>query len=288
MNKNTTLLSVCIGFLLTACSTSVPPDGKRVAVAEADGIYLYQDEVEAATPTRLSGKDSIDFVKAYIRSWGEDALFYKAAESNIADDEFVQKAVEDYRQNLIINLYQDRLVRERLGKEISDSLIRSYYDREKELFVADYPLMKGLFIKVAKGNAALPKLRKQMKLAHKDDRDRIERFSLSGAVDYKYFCDTWTAVAEIAVSMPTDADNKILNSKPGSILEMGDERYVCLLRVDSILREGDILPMAVAQEEIKEAIYNERKAEFISTVRKDLLRRAEKKGRFKIFAPSEE
>ena len=96
----------------------------------------------------MSKDDSLLFAEHYIRNWVEDILLYEKAQSNIPDNGEIEKLVENYRKALIMHTYQQALIHQRLSNEISEGELTDYYEKNKELFRLERPLMQGLFIKV--------------------------------------------------------------------------------------------------------------------------------------------
>ena len=68
-------------------------------------------------------------------------------ESNIPDDDEVNTLVENYRKALIVHTYQQKLIEQRLSEEITEEEMKTYYENNKNLYVVDRSLVKGLFVK---------------------------------------------------------------------------------------------------------------------------------------------
>lgn len=140
----TLLLSL---FLFASCGGERDHKGKTPLV-EVEGDVLFKEDLLMLLPKNLSKEDSLLFVERYIREWAEGILLYNKAKGNIPDNEKIDRLVENYRKALIIHTYQQELIEQKLSKEITEEDMRDYYQKNKELFVVDRPLVKGLFIKV--------------------------------------------------------------------------------------------------------------------------------------------
>lgn len=275
---------ILIAVLLTfACSSKVDHHGKT-PIASVGDVYLYKEDVAALVPMGFSYKDSVDFLNDYIKIWAEDMLFYNMAKSNISNTSSIDELVENYRRNLIINEYQERLVREKMEVSISEDTIRKYYDADRNMYILNHPIVKGVFIKVAVGNHELNRVRKFMRMKADGDRDKLERFTLRGAADYMYFRDEWIDLEDVWQKMPKTADISAIKGDD-SMFESKDSAFVYLLHVDSFIPRGGNTPYEIAYNDIKEVIYNEKKAAYIKNVREDLFNRAVENGKFRIIKP---
>ena len=134
-------------FFCAACTDSHDHRGKTPLV-EVNGNFLYKEDLQSVLPAGLSKDDSLLFAERYIRDWAEDLLLYEKAQNNIPDNEEIEKLVGNYRRALIMHTYQQELIGQRLSNEIPEQELAEYYEKNKELFKLDRPLVKGLFIKV--------------------------------------------------------------------------------------------------------------------------------------------
>lgn len=278
MRKFFYMIIVC---LFVACGDDVNHKGKTPVAFVGDN-YLYLEDIKNVIPLQLSGKDSIEFVDDYIRKWAEDIVFYNMAKSNIANEKDIDEYVENYRRSLIINGYQERLVREKLDVCVSDEEIMAYYNRDKSIFLLDKPLVKGVYIKVPVNNRDLRTVRKRMNFRHEEDRDWLENFTLRGAADYLYFMDNWEELSETSQRLPQQIDIKSFTDIK-HLYEFRDSAYVYMLYVDSLIRKGDYMPFELAYNDIREVIYNERKATYIKEIRKELYEKAVDNNKIKIL-----
>ena len=143
-------LTFCgLGLLLLclACSPSYDHKGKTPLV-EVDGRFLYREDLLAVQPAGLSSDDSLLFAEDYVRNWVEEVLLYDKAEENIPDNAEVERLVANYRKSLILHIYQQALIRQKLSAQVTEEEVEAYYRDNNHLFKVDRPLIKGLYIKV--------------------------------------------------------------------------------------------------------------------------------------------
>lgn len=263
-----------IAAAMTGCGQEHNHKGKTPLV-EVSGEFLYKEDFQAALPLNISKDDSVLFAEHYIRNWIEDALLFDKAEGNIPDNDKISKLVENYRRALIMHTYQEELVNQKLANDISEEEINAYYEKNKELFRLDNPLVKGLFIKVPLSSPDLGNVRVWYRKNNQDVIEKLEKYSLRNAVSYDYFYDRWTSVPDVAAKIPLkvlDTDANYLDKNRN--VEVKDTAFCYFLHIEDFLGKDKQKPLDFARDEIKEILINLKRVEFINKVKEDLYQRA--------------
>ena len=263
-----------IAAAMTGCGQEHNHKGKTPLV-EVSGEFLYKEDLQAALTLNISKDDSVLFAERYIRSWIEDALLFDKAEGNIPDNDKISKLVENYRRALIMHTYQEELVNQKLANDISEEEINAYYEKNKELFRLDNPLVKGLFIKVPLSSPDLGNVRVWYRKNNQDVIEKLEKYSLRNAVSYDYFYDRWTSVPDVAAKIPLkvlDTDANYLDKNRN--VEVKDTAFCYFLHIEDFLGKDKQKPLDFARDEIKEILINLKRVEFINKVKEDLYQRA--------------
>ena len=263
-----------IAAAMTGCGQEHNHKGKTPLV-EVSGEFLYKEDLQAALPLNISKDDSVLFAEHYIRNWIEDALLFDKAEGNIPDNDKISKLVENYRRALIMHTYQEELVNQKLANDISEEVINAYYEKNKELFRLDNPLVKGLFIKVPLSSPDLGNVRVWYRKNNQDVIEKLEKYSLRNAVSYDYFYDRWTSVPDVAAKIPLkvlDTDANYLDKNRN--VEVKDTAFCYFLHIEDFLGKDKQKPLDFARDEIKEILINLKRVEFINKVKEDLYQRA--------------
>ena len=263
-----------IAAAMTGCGQEHNHKGKTPLV-EVSGEFLYKEDLQAALPLNISKDDSVLFAEHYIRNWIEDALLFDKAEGNIHDNDKISKLVENYRRALIMHTYQEELVNQKLANDISEEEINAYYEKNKELFRLDNPLVKGLFIKVPLSSPDLGNVRVWYRKNNQDVIEKLEKYSLRNAVSYDYFYDRWTSVPDVAAKIPLkvlDTDANYLDKNRN--VEVKDTAFCYFLHIEDFLGKDKQKPLDFARDEIKEILINLKRVEFINKVKEDLYQRA--------------
>ena len=259
-----------------ACKEQRDHKGKTPLV-EVDGNFLYKEDLMSVLPVGLSKDDSILFTEHYIRSWAEEILLYEKAANNIPDNVDVDKLVENYRKALIMHTYQQELISQKLSGEIPEQEIADYYEKNKELFKLDRPLMKGLFIKVPLTAPQLGNVRKWYKTETQDAVEHLEKYSLQNAVKYEYFYDKWVRVADVLDMIPLKAESPEAYMDKNRHIELKDTAFYYFLNISDFRVAGEQEPYEFAQSKVKDMLVNIKRVDFMKQVKDDLYERAVKR-----------
>lgn len=280
---STYIIILCALNGLWSCNQEHDHKGKTPLV-EVAGKFLYEEDLRLALPLNLTKDDSVLFAEHYIKTWIEDALLFDKAEGNIPDNEKIATLVDNYRKSLIMHVYQEELVNQRLAAEISETEISAYYEENKALFVLDEPVVKGLFIKVPLQSQDLANVRRWYKRNSQDAIENLEKYSLRHAVTYDYFYDQWKAVKDLASIIPSkELKNNDAYLDKNRNVELKDTAYHYFLHIEEFLNEGKVKPLDFAREEIKDILINTKRVKFIENIKDELYQDASDENRINYF-----
>ena len=240
-------------MLCLACSPSYDHKGKTPLV-EVDGHFLYREDLLAVQPAGLPPDDSLLFADDYVRNWVEEVLLYGKAEENIPDNAEVERLVANYRKSLILHIYQQALIRQKLSAQVTEEEVEAYYRDNIHLFKVDRPLIKGLYIKVPLGSPHLSDVRRWYR---SDSHDAVE-----------------LPAADVLGQLPEggrEAEPALAQKRP---VELADTAFHYFLNVTDYRAVGEEEPYEVARAHARELLLNIRQVEFMRGVKDDLYRRA--------------
>lgn len=275
-------------LLLQSCTETVDHRGKTPLV-QVGNNFLYREDVMLAIPSGIPEKDSTEMADKFIRNWIDDMLLFVKAEGNIPDNAKIDELVKSYRMELITHTYLEQIVSQEVENNISEGEIEDFYNKNKNVFLASEPYVKGLFIKVPKSASGISKVRQWYKDKSELSIDRLEKYGLRNAVDYEYFYDRWRPLNEILLRLPLKEDEKEkVYLKRDKNLELSDSAFYYFLHMDEFLGEGEILPLEYAGKEVREMLMNTKRVEFISKMKDDLYNEASENNDIKYFNNSNE
>jgi len=268
-------------LLVGACGKPQYDHKGRTPLVELDGNFLYQEDLAAVQPVGQSKDDSLLFAEHYIRNWAEDILLYEKAQNNIPDNAEIEQLVKNYRKALIMHVYQQSLIQEKLAEEITEADLQTYYDTNKDVFKAEAPLMKGLFIKVPLTSPGIGRVRQWYKDERQSAVEHLEKYSLQNAVKYEYFYDKWIPASEILSLMPLREEKVDAYFAKNRHVELKDTAYWYFLNVSDYIPTGGQEPYEAARSAVSEMVVNRKQVEFLNQVKGDLYNEAVEDGKLK-------
>jgi len=255
---------------LFACKKAIQTDEPDALVKVNDRI-LTRNEVESLIPKGTTSADSLLLAESYIKKWVKDELVLKIAQRNLGSDkETIDKLVDAYRRSLLRYRYQEKLIQEKLSDEIQESDVLTYYDTNKEKFVLDKNLIKGLFLKVPADAPNLSEVKTWYKSGNVASLEKIEKYSIQNAAIYEYFFDKWVDFDEIRNNFPNQISNPESFLRTNKTLEVTDSSFCYLLNIRQVLLKGQVEPFEYAEPRIREILINQRKLDFIKEFEEEL------------------
>ena len=271
-----------VALSLVACQQADPHKG-RLPLVGIDEVYLYKDEVDLMYAVNGNGEDSVSFVNAYIEKWIVETLFYNKALENVASDEEIERRIELYRRNLILNDYQEKLVVQQLEPSLSDEEILEFYNNNTEMFDAEESLIKGYFLKVPARSPRINELRKWCIGKTEEDFEKIEKYCLSKDAVFECYFEEWYPLAGVAVKTPLTESQLKERLLRKSTIEFNDDSHVYFVSSDTMILEGDCKPIEIVSAEIKELLLNSKMANFIKEKKNTLYNEALQNNSVKIY-----
>ena len=235
---------------------------------------LYQQELDENLSSFFHPEDSILAAEHYIRNWINDRLLYDIAQKNIQDKKGVDRLVENYRRSLIIHRYQEQLINEKLTSDIDENLLLPYYEANKDKFQLDYPMIKGLFVKVPIEAPHIDNIRKWYKSLKESDSENIERYCVQNSALYDNFTEQWISFLELTDNWPVKYSNITTVVKSNKYIEERDSNYYYFLHITNYLLPGDTTPFEYSKPIIRDILINQRKVDFLKKTEEDLYQRA--------------
>lgn len=258
---------VCIcAILLTLLSVSC---GKSAAVKEKESkillqigdSILYERDVLAQIPAGISSADSTLLYDAVVEDWLEKRLLIDIAELNLPTVERIERMVDEYRMQLLVNEYR-RVMAESGVSAVSEDSIEKYYELHKDELTLQQPLLKGIYVKIDALSPRLDEVRGWVKNDDANDIAELERYGLRGAVQYDDFRNTWVSWQSLSEIIPYRFRDD--SERPGAG-DMFDKRiggFVYLLNVTEVLEKGEPMPFEFARKEISRILADRMRASY--------------------------
>ncbi|WP_251619933.1 peptidyl-prolyl cis-trans isomerase [Odoribacter lunatus] len=277
------ILFISFLLLLFSCDYLIRPNKDEV-VARVFDSELLRSEINTSILSKTNKDDSILMAKNYIRNWVTKQLLLQKAMNNLTEEEKdIDKQVEDYRSAILIHLYKQKLINQKLSKEIENEKIEKYYQENKINFILPTPIVKATFFILPKTAPHIEQIRKWFKSNDVHDWGYIEDYCITHAKKYDNFSNKWVELKFIFNLLPGDVtklENEIRQIKN---IEKSDEENYYFLKISEICKEQNIAPLDYVRDEITLILKNKKKIQFETQLEKEINEEAEQKNYVKIY-----
>ena len=248
---------------------------------EYNGATVTYADLDALT-YGLSSEDSARVADSYIQQWATSLIVYDRSKEIKSRE--IDEMVENYRRSLCQHEWERKQIAQKMPMLIEDSLVLEFYEQNKQHFILDRAILRGLLLIMPVGAPNLEKLKDMVEVPHEEENiEWVEKYAYQYAVGYELFLDDWKTVEQIAVYMPYSQDELSKQIKQKKQILAQDSLNVYLLQVTDFCGKGEYKPLEYVQDEIKELILSQRQVEFIRLLREDLYEKAVQQGKLKRY-----
>jgi hypothetical protein len=210
------------------------PDKNQEVMARVYDKYLYRSDLAGVGSGAATPEDSIQAVRNYVDSWIRHNLLLRYSQDNLPEEEQrLNDRLRDYKESLLIYLYENELVNQKLDTTVSVAEIQKYYDDHKEVFELKNDIVKMKYIVLPLSEQVkVDSVRKWLRNTDDFNRPKLLGFCKEHAYRYSINDSVWYNNDKLASLLPVNRFNltSALNSK--SYLEVVDSAYGYLLKFD--------------------------------------------------------
>lgn len=248
---------------------------------EYNGATVTYADLDALT-YGLSSEDSARVADSYIQQWATSLIVYDRSKEIKSRE--IDEMVENYRRSLCQHEWERKQIAQKMPMLIEDSLVLEFYEQNKQHFILDRAILRGLLLIMPVGAPNIEKLKDMVEVPHEEENiEWVEKYAYQYAVGYELFLDDWKTVEQIAVYMPYSQDELSKQIKQKKQILAQDSLNVYLLQVTDFCGKGEYKPLEYVQDEIKELILSQRQVEFIRLLRENLYEKAVQQGKLKRY-----
>lgn len=253
-------------------------------VAKVFDKYLLKSEVTNFIPTGTSTNDSLIMAQSYVRNWITRELLLHKATQNLNDEEKnIRKQVEDYSSSILIHKYKEKLISQKLSREVSEREIAQYYDANKFNFILNTPVVRALFVVIPKSVPNIDNPRKWFRSKEAKDQEALEEYCITSARKYDNFNDQWIELRNLLNLLPITSAEWESKYKNKEYIEIEDDENYYFLKINEIRQEHETAPLGYVQKEIEILLLNKRKISFEENLEKDINTEGLRKDYVKIY-----
>ncbi len=246
--------------------------------------YLYSTDLKEILPGNVSKEDSARIANNYINNWVKQHLLLKKAELNLPEEKRdVQKQLDDYRNSLILFLYEEELIKQRLDTLVRPDEITKYYEENKQNFALKENIIRASYVKIDKQNKTVNKLRKWLNDEDADSKNKLNEYCSTQALKFSLDEHKWFTPEELAAETGIE-QNKIeqMGRYPNTFEIYENDGYYIFKTIEYQLKD-DISPLEFEEKNIRNILLNKRKLKLIEQMEKDIYNEGIVKSNFEIY-----
>ncbi|WP_045113311.1 hypothetical protein [Microscilla marina] len=299
VNSRSVFLFLLTSVCLSACSlwqgdsgAGSGKTGKSKKIAQVGASILYADDLQGVIHPGMLAKDSARLAREYIDAWVKREVVLEEArnQKKIDKDEIKQK-VKKFKDNLLRYVLEERHVNNNLDTLVKDSEVKAYYEANKGNFVLKQHIIKGILIKIplastGRDSSSSLKVGKLLMSTNANRKKTLRDFCVKSAEFYHIEDSTWVGFDDLINNTPFNGVNDkaaLLKQSKFQYSRKQDKKYVYYLKVRDFKLVNQETPYEFAKPHIVELILQKRKVELIQKMEEDILKKARKSKKIKIY-----
>lgn len=253
-------------------------------VAEAGSAKLKRAELDKVIPSGLAPEDSVRLARQYINTWALDQIFLEKAEAQLSKSEKeVTQELETYRRSLLKFRYEQLYVNERLDTSVTDDEVQQYYEKHRERFVLQRPVVKARFISIPEESPVLKTIKKKMSSDKAEDIMEADSLAFSAAFKFSTWNDEWIDASTLAREFGQESASVLAGIRAGWVERTDTSGVANVAFISEITPKGAMSPIEYSAPFIKDMIISARKQSLVTSLERDLLEDARVNGQFIII-----
>jgi hypothetical protein len=254
-------------------------------IARVGDNFLYAEDLQYLFENPEVMTDSAALVKTYVEDWIRKRLLLETATKYLPDDkQNLEKKIQDYKESLLIYLYEDELLKQRLDTTVSETAIDSFYSAYKDNFRLEAPIFKLMYIKLPKDAPKIDSIKYLFSNSGSEKNyKRLVNYCYSYATDFYLKDSLWISEANITKNTPLEVSTISQLEKSNQSVEVSDSNYLYLLKKIDSKSKGQPAPLEFVKKDLNYMIVNKRKQQLLNNTYDKIYKDAIKDGTFEIY-----
>ncbi|WP_182043240.1 hypothetical protein [Moheibacter lacus] len=245
--------------------------------------FLTDRDIRLILPKDISKDDSTKLVNTYIEEWVKKKAIVDKAEDNI--DELTLKEIDnkmvEYRQDLLINAYNNYLIEKNLTDSVSDAEVLAYFEENKESFPLIKDVVRYRAVTVMKSDE--DRVNRLFNSGRDEDFDEVMKVVLTSGTPFHDKDSIWYSTDVLQGHFPelVEGDNysQLMNRRR---LKISNDSTVTFIRILNLKPKGEKAPYEFVKPTIKNLILNKRKLNLLGDLQNQLYKEAIHNNQIKI------
>ena len=285
--------------LLSGCKAPDEGAAAEEVVATAYGVSLTAAELTASMPAGLAATDSAARAERAIQEWLQRRTLVHLAETELPFEERdFDRAVDRYRETLLIHAYEDRYLRDHLDTSLTMEELQAFLDEQPDLFRLAEPLYRARWIVFPEDTRFPRDIRDLEKQLASDDAETLSVLSsrcTDAGMPFDLDAERWWTWSELSGALPLDPRRAARQQSSTRVSRIEwkadtsagrpvDQR--ALLLVTERLAAGDVSPVERVSSRITELLLHRRRNRTLDDMRLQAVQAAWSEAALNTITPS--
>lgn len=270
--------------IITSCDFKNKTDesetvkGKKIAT-------IYERDIYASEITSLSKKDSALIANNYLEDLvTKEALFLKAQESDLVDDEAIEIQTERFRKSLVSAHFEREYVKQKLDTNIKEEELAQYFQKNEGKMMLHSTIFKGYYVVLPVNSSKVVRLKELLLSEKTTDVQELKNNCVRYASAFSLESNNWMEMPIQINRMHAFTHEGVLHAiKHKQLLSFEKDDNLYLIRLFDFKFANQPSPYSYIKEELKQLLLNERKAEIIAELKSQLLSEAKANKKIEIY-----
>lgn len=273
---------VLLYLLLSSCNFNTT-DMDKVPVARVFNNYLYLSDLEGLVGDKVSKSDSVDLTNYHINNWiRQQLLLQKASENLPAFNPEIEKQVKNYRESLLIFLYEQELIKNNADSLVLENEIQKYYADNLKDFELKESVVKATYIVLPTESPNLDTFAVEFKNINPENLSFLKEYCLKFALSYAITAE-WFLIEDFKNQVPLNWDKEPAFYTNSGNYKREENGLVYLINIDSYTEKGATASLDYERKNIAKIIVNKRKSYYIKSMKDKIYNEAINKNEFEIY-----
>ncbi len=278
------LILFMLSIGLEACKYFERQSGSNKLLASVYNKSLYLSDLEGMFPEAATKQDSMQVINAYVDRWIRDNIIMNEAERNIPKELNIDELLKKYRESLILSSYEEQLTKMVLDTAISDAEMTDFYEKNKDQYQLENPIVRCYFIQVPKAVPHLDSLTRWWNTPKSGDNlKKMQDFAKRHARSFILNDSSWTRSDDLVRLLPKGTLSAE-NITTGKELTLKDDDFQYFFRALSVMNQKEIAPLSFIKEQASKYILHQRKIQLIEKKKQEMYELEMKKNNVKIYS----
>ena len=274
------LVLSCVG----ACNSWSGFKADDEMIARVGTSYLYRSELAVSMPSGMAAQDSVNYSQSFIEKWIVGQLKQQEAEKLFSQSESdIDRLVEEYRRSLLVHRLDRHYLEAEPCAEITDKEIAAYYNSHKSDFRISQPMVKGEIFAIDEKFRRREQMLKWFESSKAEHREDFAESCRKNNFLHLQF-EEWVSFSDFLSNLPllrTSKHEGWLDNRKTQKIQHNKTLYY--FRIESALMVGDIMPLGMAKENIRQILISRHRADVVHRQERRIMDNAISSGHAKIY-----